>query len=90
MFVYHVVANDVAVAAFLELDAVALRDGRPVRVMDIVAFDEAVRDPAPIAVAAEVHAFACTVRVMNVVCAAVSGPSYAPPEFAESATSPVS
>ena len=43
-----VVANDVAVAALLELDAVALLDRRLVRVVYVVALDQAVETWQPL------------------------------------------
>ena len=62
-----VVADDVAVAAFLDLDAVALLDVGAVRVMDVVAFDQAVGDAAGVAVTAEVHPLARAIGVVDVV-----------------------
>jgi hypothetical protein len=63
----HVVADHVAEAAFLQLDAVALRDAGAVRVMNVIALDETVGEPAGVAVAAQVHAFAGAVGVMDVI-----------------------
>ena len=65
--VNDVIANDVAVAAFLDLDTVALVNGGAIRMVNVVAFDQAVGNSAAVVIAAEVHAFAGTVRMMNVI-----------------------
>ena len=65
--VNDVVANDIAVAALLDLDTVALFHGGAIRVVYVVAFDQAVGNSAAVVIAAEVHPFASTVRVMNVI-----------------------
>src|SRR4029453_10133038 len=65
--VNYVVAGRVAVTAFLDLDAVALLHVRTVGVVDVVALDQAVGNATAVVIAAEVHALAGAVRVMDVV-----------------------